>query len=89
MPILKLSPNKPYTLALRYTQPKDSPGKYGMQFMYTLSNGSILYLPPVAHQEIQSLHLGIDEPFTIQHTITNGNAATWNSSSPHLYHRQN
>jgi hypothetical protein len=77
MPILKLQPNKQYSLALKYRSAKEANGHYGMQYMYTLSDGQILYLPPVAHQELQSLNLAAGEPFAIQKTVSNGSAAVW------------
>ncbi len=77
MSILKLQPNQTYTLNLKYQKGIEKQGQYGLQFQYTLSDGSILYLPPIAHTEVQSLNVGPDEPFTIRKSITNGNAAVW------------
>ncbi len=77
MAILKLQPNQTYTLNLKYQKGVEKQGQYGLQFQYTLSDGSILYLPPIAHAEVQSLNVGPDEPFTIRKSIANGNAAVW------------
>ena len=60
--ILKPEPNKSYTLSLKYKHAKETQGRYGLQFQYVLSNGDILYLPPVAHEEIKSLNPAPGKP---------------------------
>lgn len=77
MPILKILPNQPYSIALKYSGATEKPGKWGMQFQYVLSDGSILYLPPIAHAEIQGLKPAPLEPFTLTKRIDQGNAAVW------------
>jgi hypothetical protein len=77
MPILKLQPNQTYRIGLKFKSATEKNGQWGKQFQYTLSDGHILYLPPVAHAEVQSLNVGLDEPFTIRKTIGPGNAAVW------------
>ena len=75
--IVKVQPNKPLTLSLQYPSAIEKQGKYGLQFLYTLENGDGLFVPPIAHQEIQSLHAGPGEPFTLLKTIGQGNQAVW------------
>ncbi len=77
MPILKILPNQPYSISLKYSGATEKPGKWGMQFQYVLSDGSILYLPPIAHAEIQSLNPAPGEAFTLLKKIEQGNAAAW------------
>lgn len=75
--IIKILPNKPLTLSLQFSSAIEKQGKYGLQFLYTLENGDGLYLPPIAHAEIQSLHVGPREPFTLTKSIGQGNQAQW------------
>ena len=63
--ILKLENDKPLQISLKYKSALEKPGRYGIQFLYTLHNGDALFVPPVAHQEIQSLHVEAGEPFII------------------------
>jgi hypothetical protein len=77
MPILKIEPNKPLTLSLKYSSAQEKQGKYGKQFLYTVEPNDVIYLPPIAHDEIQKLHAGPGEPFTLTKTIGQGNQAVW------------
>lgn len=74
--IFKPELNKPYTLSLKYKSAKEQTGRYGLQFLYTLSNGDALFVPPVAHQEIQSLNLSAEEPFILTKKA-DGAKVTW------------
>ncbi len=75
--IVKIQPNKPIIVNLMYASAKEKNGKYGIDFQYTLENGDALFLPPIAHEEIQKLHAGAGEPFTLLKTIGQGNQAVW------------
>jgi hypothetical protein len=78
MAIIKIIPNKPLTLSLKFPSPIEKQGKWGLQYLYTLSEpDGVIYLPPIAHDEIQKLHAGAGEPFTILKTIGHGNQAQW------------
>jgi hypothetical protein len=77
MAIIKPVPNVPLTIKLKYASAKEKQGQYGLQHLYTLENGDALFVPPIAHQEIQSLHPGPGEPFTLLKTIGQGNQAVW------------
>jgi len=75
--IIKIEPNKPLTVSLLYPSAKEKPGRNGLDFMYTLQGGHALFVPPIAHDEIQKLHAGPGEPFTLTKTIGQGNQAVW------------
>jgi len=77
MAIIKIIPNKPLTVNLLYASAKEKQGQYGLQYLYTLEGGHALFVPPIAHDEIQKLHAGPGEPFTLTKTIGQGNAAVW------------
>jgi hypothetical protein len=76
MAILRLENNKPYTLALRY-KAKEVSGQFGKQFQYFFLGGDIAYLPPIAHAEIESLHLDLGDAFTISKMQIEGQAIKW------------
>lgn len=77
MSILKLGTNSPVQIALKYRSAKEANGKWGMQYLYTLSTGDILYLPPVAHDLVKALNPAPGEAFLLEKTITAGNAIAW------------
>jgi hypothetical protein len=77
MAIIKPLPNVPLTLSLANPNAEEVKGQYGIQFKYRLDGGNLIYLPPLAHAEIQALHAGPGEPFTLLKTIGQGNAANW------------
>lgn len=77
MPILKILPNQPYNLSLKYPKPTQKNGQWGKQFEYITSDGKIFYVPPIAHAEIQALNPAAGEPFTLLKKIERGNAAVW------------
>ncbi len=79
MSILKLALNRSYEIALQYPTAQEKNGQYGKQFLYTLASprDHVLYVPPVAHAEIQSLHVEPGELFTLTKSIGAGNAAVW------------
>ncbi len=77
MAIIRPEPNKPLTVNLLYPSAKEKQGRTGIDFMYTLVGGNALFVPPIAHAEIQNLHAGPGEPFTLTKTIGQGNQAQW------------
>lgn len=77
MAIIRPEPNKPLTLSLKYASAQEKQGKYGKQFLYTVEPNDVIYLPPIAHDEIQKLHAGPGEPFTLTKSIGQGNQAQW------------
>lgn len=74
MAILRLENDKAYTLALRYNKAKEVNGQFGKQFQYSFVGGDIAYLPPIAHSEIESLHLDVGDRFTILKTQADNGA---------------
>lgn len=77
MPILKLEPNKPYELALKYKSGKPAKSLSGdPQLMLTTTKGLILYLPVHVAESITELHLGPQEPFILTKQST-ANQITW------------
>jgi hypothetical protein len=77
MAIIKPLPNVPLTLSLKNPNAQEVKGQYGIQFKYTLEPNDLIYLPPIAHDEIQKLHAGPGEPFTLTKTLGQGNQAVW------------
>lgn len=79
MAIIRLKDNNQMRISLKYPSAKDAPRKNGagMEYLYTLSNGDVMFLPAMAHQEIQSLKPMADEPFILSKVIEKGNAAVW------------
>jgi hypothetical protein len=75
--ILTIEPDKPLSLSLKYRNAYEKQVNGAVQFKYTLDNGDILYLPPIAHAEVQSLNPAAREPFTLLKTIGQGNQAVW------------
>jgi hypothetical protein len=75
--ILQIHPDQPLKLSLKYRNAYEKTVNGSVQFKYTLDNGDILYLPPIAHAEIQSLNPAAREPFTLTKSIAQGNQAVW------------
>lgn len=77
MSILNLEPNKPYQIALKY-KGKEAKSHYEgkPQFQFTLTDGSILYLPVEVADSITALHLGPQEPFILTKQ-SQTNTITW------------
>ena len=79
MPIVKLKDNNQMRISLKYITPHESPGRNGggMEYMYTLSTGSQIYVSAQGHAEIQSLKLGPGEPFILAKLVDSTGAVTW------------
>lgn len=77
MAIQKVEPNQPLTVSLKYATGIEKQGRYGVQYLYTLENGDALFVPPLAHAEIQALHAGTGEPFTLTKSVGQGNQIVW------------
>jgi len=76
MPILKLEPNKPYTIALKYPTGKQVDGLSGPQLRWILSNGDLLYTPMVVGPQIEDLGIRPGQPFTLT-KYQNGRGFNW------------
>lgn len=77
MPIVRLGDNHRMTISLRYTTAKESTGNRFNEYLYTLSNGDLIYVSAQGHAEIQSLKLAAGEPFILAKLIGEGNAVAW------------
>jgi len=79
MAIIRLENNKQIKIALKYpaAKPQTPRNGGGVEFLYTLQNGDAMFLPAMAHEEIQSLRPAAGEPFLLSKTIGEGGAAVW------------
>ncbi len=57
--------NVPIDVALKYNDGKEVNGQYGDQVLYTLTDGRVMYVPPIVKKKIDELGIGRGEQFTI------------------------
>ena len=57
--------NVPIDVALKYNDGKEVTGQYGDQVLYTLTDGRVMYVPPIVKKKIDQLGIGRGELFTI------------------------
>lgn len=78
MSILKPALGHRYEIALQRTLPTEC-NRYGKQFMYSLAEprDHVIYVPPFAHAEIQSLHVEPGELFSVRKSIGPDNEHVW------------
>ncbi|HXI40016.1 MAG TPA: hypothetical protein VNH18_20305 [Bryobacteraceae bacterium] len=57
--------NVPIDVALKYNGGKEVTGHYGDQVVYTLTDGRVMYVPPIVKRKIDKLRIGRGELFTI------------------------
>jgi hypothetical protein len=50
---------------LKYNDGKEVTGQYGDQVLYTLTDGRVMYVPPIVKKKIDELGIGRGELFTI------------------------
>src|ERR1039458_5018468 len=62
---LQFQTNVPVDVALKYNDGKEVTGQYGDQVLYTLTDGRVMYVPPIVKKKIEELGIGRGEPFTI------------------------
>ncbi len=79
MAIIRLKDNNQMRISLKYVSAKETLPKNGggMEYLYTLSSGDVMFLPAMAHQEIQSLKPMAGEPFILSKQIGPGNSVLW------------
>jgi hypothetical protein len=77
MPTIRPETSKPLIVNLKYRNSYEKKVNGITEFKYTLENGDALFVPPIAHDEIQKLHAGAGEPFTLTKSIGQGNQAVW------------
>src|SRR5216684_4987500 len=52
-------------VALKYSDGKEVTGQYGDQVLYTLTDGRVMYVPPIVKKRIDERGIGRGELFTI------------------------
>lgn len=57
--------NIPVEVALKYGDGKEVNGQYGDQVLYTLTDGRVMYVPPIVKRRIEELGIGRGELFTL------------------------
>src|ERR1700679_2429443 len=57
--------NVPVEVALKYNDGKEVTGQYGDQVLYTLTDGRVMYVPPIVKKRIDELGIGRGELFTL------------------------
>ena len=62
---IQLQTNIPVEVALKYADGKDVTGDYGDQVLFSLTDGRVMYVPPVVKKQIQDLDIAKGELFTI------------------------
>jgi len=50
--------NIPVEVALKYGDGKEVNGQYGDQVLYTLTDGRVMYVPPIVKRRIEELGIG-------------------------------
>ena len=74
--ILKLEPDQPYTLTLKYPTGKQVDGNWGPQLRWILGNGDLLYTPMDLGAQIEDLGIRPGQKFTLT-KVTNGRSFKW------------
>ena len=62
---LQFQTNVAIDVALKYNDGKEVTGQYGDQVLYTLTDGRVMYVPPIVKKKIDELGIGRGELFTI------------------------
>ena len=62
---LQFQTNVAIDVALKYNDGKEVTGQYGDQVLYTLTDGRVMYVPPIVKKKIDELGIGRGEQFTI------------------------
>ena len=57
--------NIPVEVTLKYGDGKEVNGQYGDQVLYTLTDGRVMYVPPIVKRRIEELGIGRGELFTL------------------------
>jgi hypothetical protein len=57
--------NVPVEVALKYNDGKEVNGQYGDQVLYTLTDGRVMYVPPIVKRKIDELGIGRGELFVL------------------------
>src|ERR1700689_2816169 len=62
---LQFQTNVAIDVALKYNDGKEVTGLYGDQVLYPLTDGRVMYVPPIVKKKIDELEIGRGELFTI------------------------
>jgi hypothetical protein len=62
---IQFQTNIPVEVALKYADGKEVTGDYGDQVLYSLTDGRVMYVPPIVKKQIQDLDIARGELFTI------------------------
>jgi hypothetical protein len=62
---VQFSTNIPVEVALKYNDGKEVTGQYGDQVLYTLTDGRVMYVPPIVKKKIDDAGIARGELFTI------------------------
>jgi len=62
---IQFQTNVPIDVALKYNDGKEVNGQYGDQVLYTLTDGRVMYVPPIVKKKVDELGIGRGEKFTI------------------------
>ena len=65
MNILRFEANTPIQVALKFDGGCDVDGRYGLQVLYTLDDGRLMYVEPKVARRINELKITAGEPFSI------------------------
>jgi len=63
--VVEFPPNTAVTVALKYPQARTVSSQYGERFMFTLTDGRVMFLDPEVGGKIESLGVNVRENFTI------------------------
>ena len=62
---IQFQTNIPVDVALKYSEGKDVTGNFGDQVLYTLTDGRVMFVPPIVQKQITDLGIEKGEVFTI------------------------
>src|ERR1700693_6336618 len=65
---LQFQTNVAIDVTLKYNDGKEVTGQYGDQVLYTLTDGRVMYVPPIVKKKIDELGIGRGDLFTITKT---------------------
>src|SRR5271165_384341 len=75
-PILRIEPGATHTIALKYQTGKEVKKTWGVSYVFTLTDGRVVFFPPEAEREIKALHVNAGEPFTVR-KLQSGDSVRW------------
>ena len=73
---LKVEPNKPVTIALKYQTPREVKGAWGPQLLWILADNRTLYTPLHVKADVEKLNIRAGQNFTLE-KHQDGRAFKW------------